>query len=598
MSMRATSPISASSPADPYVRRIAAVCDMHRVPVGSPAELAGFLVALDEDKHLAMDFWAVIGKMNDEGSAYLAGTPLHERMLEVVVEAVTGLNVAEVITSSEESLETVERLSRLLGGEDLNGSIVADAPAIETADVEGKKPVGRAEMPSLTAVPSPSGGAGPGPLRLFRSRAEEPERAPVEIRPAQRPEERIASVQPIARSPDAGPRPFAARPPIAPAVPASDDDQSLERMRLMHWALQNFPANSSAQAEADMLGAKLNAAEIMAKYVPLRPWMTENEPPVKAPVAAGSGVVLGPALARVPEPVRVQSDRVQSNAEDQLLRVPDAAGLPPLELTALDLQHKPGPARVPLADYESAFEDPGTNQRIQIFKIVFGGVVSLGVVIGLLLAHYHRVGFWQSVDSSLQQMRGTFAQRAEPSLDVPNTLVVDPPPVESPPPELLRRILPRPPAPAPQARATSTKNLRTEVPIVRVYPSFSVPSAPATAVATSSPAGASPSDVTLTPGGTGPLPVPGQIMAANLLISRLPTYPDDARTNHAPGHVVMQAVINRDGTIGHLRVVEGDPALRNAALDAVSKWRYKPYTVNGQPVDVLTTVAVDFRPDQ
>ena len=87
-------------------------------------------------------------------------------------------------------------------------------------------------------------------------------------------------------------------------------------------------------------------------------------------------------------------------------------------------------------------------------------------------------------------------------------------------------------------------------------------------------------------------------MAANLLISRLPQYPDDARTSHAPGRVLMQAVINKDGTIGHLRVIEGDAALRNAALDAVSKWRYKPYTVNGQPVDVSTTVAVDFRQDQ
>ena len=93
---------------------------MHRVPVGSPAELAGFLTALDEDKHLAMDFWAVMGKMSEEGPAYLAGQPLNERMLEVVVEAVTGLSVAEVITSSEESLGVVERLSRLLGGEDLN----------------------------------------------------------------------------------------------------------------------------------------------------------------------------------------------------------------------------------------------------------------------------------------------------------------------------------------------------------------------------------------------------------------------------------------------------------------------------------------------
>ena len=146
---------------------------------------------------------------------------------------------------------------------------------------------------------------------------------------------------------------------------------------------------------------------------------------------------------------------------------------------------------------------------------------------------------------------------------------------------------------------TSTKNLRTDAPIVRVYPSFSVPSAPAvTAVATSSPAGASSSDVALSPGGTGPLPVPGSVMAANLLISRMPQYPDETGASRVSGRVVMQAVINKDGTIGHLRVVEGDPALRNAALDAVSKWRYRPYTVNGQPVDVLTTVAVDFRPDQ
>ena len=135
--MRATSPISAA-PSDPYVRRVAAVCDMHQVAVGSPAELAGFLAALDEDKHLAMDFWAVMGKMSEEGSAYLAGSTLNERMLEVVVEAVTGLNVAEVITSSEESLGIVERLSRLLGGEDLNSPVVVDdAPEIERSRCRG-----------------------------------------------------------------------------------------------------------------------------------------------------------------------------------------------------------------------------------------------------------------------------------------------------------------------------------------------------------------------------------------------------------------------------------------------------------------------------
>jgi len=369
----------------------------------------------------------------------------------------------------------------------------------------------------------------------------------------------------------------------------------------MHWALQNFPANSGAQAEAELLGAKLNAVEILAKYTPPppRPRVAENEPAVKAPVTetASNGVVLGPAFAKVPEPVLMQSD----DEELRLMHRPEAAASRDLELAVQD-SHKPAQARIPLSDYAAEFEDPETNQRVRIFKLVFVWVVCLGVVIGLLLAHFHG-GFWQSVASSLQQMRGTFAQRAEPSLDVPNTLVVDPPPPEPPPPAPVRR-LPRPPVPAFQPRATatkdlSTKNLRTDAPIVRVYPSFSVRSDPPAAVpAAPSAAGASSSDATLGPGGTGPLPVPASVMAANLLISRLPQYPDETGASRASGRVVMQAVINKDGTIGHLRVIEGDPALRNAALDAVSKWRYKPYTVNGQPVDVSTTVAVDFRPDQ
>ena len=119
MTMRAASPISVAQ-TDPYVRRIAAVCDMHRVPVGSPAELGGFLKALDEDKHLAMDFWAVMGKMGEEGSAYLAGLTLNGRMLEVVSEAVTGLRVAELMASGEEARQVVSQVVRLLAGEDLH----------------------------------------------------------------------------------------------------------------------------------------------------------------------------------------------------------------------------------------------------------------------------------------------------------------------------------------------------------------------------------------------------------------------------------------------------------------------------------------------
>jgi protein TonB len=56
----------------------------------------------------------------------------------------------------------------------------------------------------------------------------------------------------------------------------------------------------------------------------------------------------------------------------------------------------------------------------------------------------------------------------------------------------------------------------------------------------------------------------------------------------------MQATISRSGSVMGLHVVKGPPALRRAALDAVRQWRYRPYTVDGRPVDVSTMVYVDF----
>lgn len=632
--MRATSPISAA-PSDPYVRRVAVVCDMHGVAMGSPAELAGFLVALDEDKHLAMDFWAVMGKMSQEGSAYLAGHPLNERMLEVVVEAVTGQSLAEVITSSEESLEVVERLSKLLGGEDQSSPVVVDdSPKIEEPDVEARKPVGRAEMPSLTAMPSPPGGsAGLPPLRLFHSRADDLDRSPVEIRSPQR-----------AADPAARPRPVAAKPPIAETraalVPtSSEEEQALERLRLLHWALQNFPANSSARADAELLSAKLNAAEVLAKYSPPPPkyaaqqsWGAEREAPLQAPMveppvarapvempapavdqavpvdSAESGEILGPAQARVQEPMLVMSredSRRLMDGRDLVIHPPQAA-------PALDPHDLRRPLNIPLSGYD---DEPEMNHQVRIFKLVLAGVVGVGMLIGLLLAHLHTVKIWQTINASLQEMRGTFSPHVPPALDVPNELVVDPPPPDPEPPQPVRRSVVKPPvrlpvpAPSFQPRQAFTKNLRTDQPVARVYPSFSVRNDPAVRndvrsdPAASTPAAAStarsvPSEVLPSPGGIGPLPVPGTVMEANLMVARLPTYPDAARATRTEGRVVLQAVVNKDGTVGHLRVIEGDPALRAAALDAAAKWRYRPYTVNGQPVDVSTTVAVDFRLDQ
>jgi len=60
------------------------------------------------------------------------------------------------------------------------------------------------------------------------------------------------------------------------------------------------------------------------------------------------------------------------------------------------------------------------------------------------------------------------------------------------------------------------------------------------------------------------------------------------------GQVVLNAIISKHGTIEDLHVLSGHPMLIQAALDAVRQWRYKPFLLNGEPVEVETTVTVIF----
>ena len=96
----------------------------------------------------------------------------------------------------------------------------------------------------------------------------------------------------------------------------------------------------------------------------------------------------------------------------------------------------------------------------------------------------------------------------------------------------------------------------------------------------------------------GPLRVPSTLASGLLLEKVLPVYPALAKAAHKEGVVVLQATISTTGTIENLRVISGDPMLRQAALDAVSHWRYRPYLLNGQPVKVETTVNVIFKLNQ
>lgn len=84
-------------------------------------------------------------------------------------------------------------------------------------------------------------------------------------------------------------------------------------------------------------------------------------------------------------------------------------------------------------------------------------------------------------------------------------------------------------------------------------------------------------------------------VSQGLLIRKItPTYPPLARQARIQGAVVMEAMISADGSIDNLRVISGHPMLVYAAVEAVKQWRYRPYLLNGTPVEVQTTIQVNF----
>ena len=87
-----------------------------------------------------------------------------------------------------------------------------------------------------------------------------------------------------------------------------------------------------------------------------------------------------------------------------------------------------------------------------------------------------------------------------------------------------------------------------------------------------------------------------QGVSQGLLIKRVqPTYPPAALKVHAEGAVQIEATINKEGIVIDPKVLKGDPLLAHAALDAVRQWRYKPYYLDGEPVEIQTQITINFK---
>jgi periplasmic protein TonB len=86
----------------------------------------------------------------------------------------------------------------------------------------------------------------------------------------------------------------------------------------------------------------------------------------------------------------------------------------------------------------------------------------------------------------------------------------------------------------------------------------------------------------------------GDVTAASIVTQTKPSYPPLARQARIQGTVVLHAIIDKEGKVAQVEVISGHPLLVASALEAVKQWRYKPTQLNGEPVEVDTTIQVTF----
>jgi protein TonB len=122
-----------------------------------------------------------------------------------------------------------------------------------------------------------------------------------------------------------------------------------------------------------------------------------------------------------------------------------------------------------------------------------------------------------------------------------------------------------------------------------------LPSPPAGASANNSLSGLMPASPNLPKPSPATLRV-SQGVSQGLLIKRVqPKYPSSALATHAEGAVQIEATVDKQGNVTNLKVLSGQTVLARAALEAVRQWRYKPYYLNGQPVEIQTQITVNFK---
>jgi TonB family protein len=530
---------------DQAVKRFYSLCDMHRIACGQAGGLRQLVTALKENRHFAMDFWAMVGDL----SARERGTLSDDEMLATIVEGSSGKTISEL--SLNEKVVTAG-LKNMLAGVDVD----AESMEEEASAAESEPPIASpcVELP-VEHLPLEE-----ETRRVEAAFSAEPARAAAVVETKHSVEEALRRLEETSRE---------LRDQLA-ALAAMD-------------RLRRETASPEQTAIAEKVSEPNPAAGIPASPMSAQ----QNLPPepkatiVEAPAIAAATQEFAHAPAE--EPVFAPRIAPRLMEEREAFASPQFSTLSHRGFSPRDADDDPS-IHVPLAEYAEA-----NPRRIGVGIILLIVLVAALVAGGYALhkgygrdqvarakaAMLNKIGLFgaelHEVASPSSQPEGQNADNPQPTPAPGSQTATSQQPSRAGDPSQSAQPVPIPQQQNPVEAQQNTAHSRAGA----GYRSAARPEA--------------------MPIEPGAVRVPSSVMNANLLSSRVAVYPEDARTMGIEGAVEVEAVISTTGAVQYAHAISGDPHLRAAAEEAVMKWRYKPYAINGTPVQAVTQVRINFR---
>jgi TonB family protein len=636
---------------DIHVRKFRSICDMHRVPVGSQEDLRGFTSRLNEDSHFAMDFWAFTGKLSSREGGELS----EQRILAIIVEGITG---GDIPNSESELKGAVDELAAMLSGVDVQSPLQSPAEPLPFPHIEPDAQSSSQEQAEHDAglisdavdrkadSASPPPSAASSPRVVFISEPVDRESAPAPSPVSGRSSSHRAAFTSETVDREAPPTPTlpVRRPSSTRAVFTSE---AVDREAS---PVTSLPSRRSSSSRAVFISEAVNGEVNPA------PSVSSMLPPAlrAAPISAATDREAEPPSSQLVEALRwlqlsslelkqhlneidQKMSKLDPTLEEPVTKTKTRSAVEEKAAAATAAKQKPviqddtwpGPELLASA-FGSKWSEPSTLAPLETYAQVRGPHgKALFTVLVLIVAG--STFLLQEYGAPLHAMYGPGIQRVQLALarvmgEKPATTASRTEPESEPETVSLSSLAPADEAgvistPATRQAALDTSSSSTPSAGVsgfgrmlgqaavtalsgsqtgRAYSNSTssrrASTPPPSAPAYNSPPDAASANDASSGDGAKPIDVAPSEMQSYLVLSRVPAYPQAARRERAEGPVLVKAVISKSGEVEDVRVIEGNPVLHSAAADAIYKWRFRPYLVNGQPVQVETTISVDFKP--